>query len=112
MVLLTNNSFVPKKVAGQNEEGQTILITQDADGQQQCLLVAPENAAELSQAVAAEPVVEAPQIEGPMVVNAEPEADADGDNSEDSQVVAQIVSAQPPSPGTYYTCYTNEIFTY
>lgn len=90
-LLITGEDGTIYQVAGQNEEGQTILITQGADGQQQCLLVASENTSELNQAINA------------SAVNAEPEEPAvikeDPDNAEDSQVVAQIVDAQPPSPG-------------
>lgn len=95
-LLITGEDGTIYQVAGQNEDGQTILITQDADGQQQCLLVASDNTPELNQAISTTNVVESSQTEEPLVGNAEAEAE----NSEDSQVVAQIVSAQPPSPGS------------
>lgn len=93
-LLITGEDGTIYQVAGQNEEGQTILITQGADGQQQCLLVASENTPELNQALSA------------SVVNAEPEEsvskiETELESAEDSQVVAQIVDAQPPSPGIY-----------
>lgn len=94
-LLITGEDGTIYQVAGQNEEGQTILITQGADGQQQCLLVASENTSELNQAISASVVNAEP--EEPVVIKEETE------NAEDSQVVAQIVDAQPPSPGTCYT---------
>ncbi|KAK9694226.1 Chromo (CHRromatin Organization MOdifier) domain [Popillia japonica] len=48
-LLITGEDGTIYQVAGQNEDGQTILIAQDADGQQQCLLVASESTSELSE---------------------------------------------------------------
>lgn len=104
-LLITGEDGTIYQVAGQNEDGQTILIAQDADGQQQCLLVASESTSELTEggAVATPAVVTAEaqeqQLEEPMVINTEPESDT----AEDSQIVAQIVSAQPPSPGKSFS---------
>ncbi|KAI4460381.1 hypothetical protein MML48_5g00014521 [Holotrichia oblita] len=102
-LLITGEDGTIYQVAGQNEDGQTILIAQDADGQQQCLLVASESTSELSeQSVvnASSPAVvqtqQEQQMEEPMVMNT---IESESDNAEDSQIVAQIVSAQPPSPG-------------
>ncbi|XP_017780656.1 PREDICTED: uncharacterized protein LOC108565618 isoform X2 [Nicrophorus vespilloides] len=107
-LLITGEDGTIYQVAGQNEEGQTILITQGEDGEQQCLLVAPENAGLINQALMkadqqtvqeAEPetvtIAEAPTVEEPLTINTETEDAA----ADDSQVVAQIVSANPPSPG-------------
>ncbi|GJQ87785.1 putative chromatin organization modifier domain protein [Trypoxylus dichotomus] len=104
-LLITGEDGTIYQVAGQNEDGQTILIAQDADGQQQCLLVASESASELGEpsptvvnaSTSTALVATQEQIEEqPIVMNA---ADPESDNAEDSQIVAQIVSAQPPSPG-------------
>ncbi|XP_022918456.1 uncharacterized protein [Onthophagus taurus] len=96
-LLITGEDGTIYQVAGQNEEGQTILIAQDADGQQQCLLVTSESASDLLEA---EPAPSTSAIQEvmepePIAVAAEPESDG----AEESQIVAQIVSAQPPSPG-------------
>lgn len=100
-LLITGEDGTIYQVAGQNEDGQTILITQDADGQQQCLLVASENAADLAQVAAEQPVAENINDDS-MQVSTETEMEGlESENNEDSQVVAQIVSAQPPSPGKY-----------
>ncbi|KRT79611.1 hypothetical protein AMK59_7464, partial [Oryctes borbonicus] len=105
-LLITGEDGTIYQVAGQNEDGQTILIAQDADGQQQCLLVASESTSELGETspavvntapTTAVAVTSQEQIEEqPIVINA---AEQESDNAEDSQIVAQIVSAQPPSPG-------------
>lgn len=103
-LLITGEDGTIYQVAGQNEDGQTILIAQDADGQQQCLLVASESTSELGEqaAVSAPTMVttetQDQQMEDQSALNAEQESD----NAEDSQIVAQIVSAQPPSPGIYF----------
>ncbi|CAH1961289.1 unnamed protein product [Acanthoscelides obtectus] len=41
-IFITGDDGTVYQVAGQNEHGQTILLTQGADGQQQCLLVTNE----------------------------------------------------------------------
>nr|CAH7758281.1 unnamed protein product [Callosobruchus chinensis] len=41
-IFITGDDGTVYQVAGQNEQGQTILLTQGADGQQQCLLVTNE----------------------------------------------------------------------
>lgn len=91
-LLITGEDGTIYQVAGQNEDGQTILITQGADGQQQCLLVASENTPELNQAINASVVSN--EQEETIVKN-----EVEMENTEDSQVVAQIVDAEPPSPG-------------
>lgn len=95
-LLITGEDGTIYQVAGQNEDGQTILITQGEDGEQQCLLVASENMPEMNQAIAAA-ASNAEQQQMQQVVQAEEAEEAA--EADESQVVAQIVSAQPPSPG-------------
>lgn len=71
--------------------------------------MASENAAELTQAVAASAGVEVPSTDEQLVINTgQEEIETEEGNSEDSQVVAQIVSAQPPSPGKLSFFYLEE----
>lgn len=137
-IFITGDDGTVYQVAGQNEQGQTILITQGPDGQQQCLLVTNEAAQQeestapetvvaeaaatsvedqaqvsiavseaMEDAVSADqniegqgldlPILEGEQAEQvqsltePLSVKTEPEAT--------DQVVAQVVRAEPPSPG-------------
>ncbi|XP_045475655.1 uncharacterized protein LOC123681345 isoform X1 [Harmonia axyridis] len=120
-IFITGDDGTVYQVAGQNEQGQTILITQGPDGQQQCLLVTSESAGpdenQEAQEEATTPQVatmteggELPiqQTEGivdessaieetqtsaqePLTVKTEPDST--------SEVVAQFVRAVPPSPG-------------
>lgn len=119
-ILLTGEDGTIYQVAGQNEDGQTILISQGPDGQQQCVLVASDGSGEdgqaLTTAAATEETEEAEQQtpqeqtfeegEGPAADVEQPEGgvevgegSAEGGDGEDSQVVAQIIKADPPSPG-------------
>lgn len=116
-IFITGDDGTVYQVAGQNEQGQTILITQGPDGQQQCLLVtgSEENqeaqegeAADSTTTTATEQshlpiqptenisesdaVVAAPvEPQEPLTIKTEPETNA--------EVVAQFVRAVPPSPG-------------
>lgn len=56
-LLVTGEDGTIYQVAGKNAEGQTILIAQGADGEQQCLFVAADETQEGSMQVAAEGVV-------------------------------------------------------
>lgn len=94
-LIITGEDGTIYEVAGQNEQGETILISQGADGQQQCLVVATESlqleANQQQQVQAAESVQE------PVAVAEMPEVA--GESTEETQVVAQLISADPPSPG-------------
>lgn len=118
-ILLTGEDGTIYQVAGQNEDGQTILISQGPDGQQQCVLVASDGSGEDGQALAgAEAATDSEQAEqqahqeqaseeGEGSAGLEQsegggevgEESAEGGDGEDSQVVAQIIKADPPSPG-------------
>ena len=102
-LLITGEDGTIYQVAGQNEDGQTILITQGSDGQQQCLLVASENTTDLTDSLSNNTT----RVMGPAVRD-EPEhvesieasvTEAEGDAVDDSQILAQIVNAEAPSPG-------------
>ncbi|XP_019763938.2 uncharacterized protein LOC109540159 isoform X1 [Dendroctonus ponderosae] len=136
-IYVTGDDGTIYQVAGQNEQGQTILITQGPDGQQQCLLVTNDiaemtgedqqqgasgaeatPAEEVTQAtgvvlaqsedgtleipVAADPeLAQQASIQTPLQINTDTEmmeCIEDGDGIQD-QVVAQVVRAEPPSPG-------------
>ncbi|KAK9877063.1 hypothetical protein WA026_016089 [Henosepilachna vigintioctopunctata] len=114
-IFITGDDGTVYQVAGQNEQGQTILFTQGPDGQQQCLLVTSDNAAQeeapqeestaqLAPAVVGEemPVQQSDLIgetqvaeavqdpQEPLSIKTEPDTD---------QIVAHVVRAEPPSPG-------------
>ncbi|XP_044271976.1 uncharacterized protein LOC123015941 [Tribolium madens] len=78
---ITGDDGTVYQVAGQNEEGQTILVTHDSEGQQQCLLVTGEAVQE-----AAEQQMEATTQ---MLMEHDPE----------EPLVVQFMRAEPPSPG-------------
>lgn len=89
-------------MAGQNEQGQTILISQGADGQSQCLVVATESLQlEESQAVqiTEEGVIQAHE---PMLVQQAAETtETEAGIADEESMVAQLISADPPSPGKF-----------
>lgn len=94
-LIITGEDGTIYEVAGQNEQGETILISQGADGQQQCLVVATESlqleANQQQQVQVAESVQESVALaEMPEIA---------GESTEETQVVAQLISADPPSPG-------------
>lgn len=86
-VFITGDDGTVYQVAGQNEEGQTILITQDSEGQQQCLLVTNE-------AVQEDVAQIADTTEQPEEV-----AQEAMEIGEEQPVVAQFIRTEPPSPG-------------
>lgn len=136
-IYITGDDGTIYQVAGQNEQGQTILITQGPDGQQQCLLVTNEigevqpveEAAGTSEAnpgsvlgISEEAPLMASPTEQPVPVSIATAVTQDNasnivhaplhiktDSTEDTmegieegmqdQVVAQVVRAEPPSPG-------------
>ncbi|KAL3268895.1 hypothetical protein HHI36_007983 [Cryptolaemus montrouzieri] len=116
-IFITGDDGTVYQVAGQNEQGQTILITQGPDGQQQCLLVTSENAVQeenqqeenTQQVVSAVENEELPvqreeaMEETPIAeeTNQDPQEPLSIKTEQDSsdQVVAQVVRAEPPSPG-------------
>ncbi|XP_060529547.1 uncharacterized protein LOC132703984 isoform X2 [Cylas formicarius] len=121
-IYITGDDGTVYQVAGQNEQGQTILITQGADGQQQCLLVTnevaetqPEEPAEEPESVLGMPEIN-PDVDAVAVAAAAADDSIktelhvktdDTDVAEEQmqveggqdQVVAQVVRAEPPSPG-------------
>lgn len=93
-LLITGEDGTIYQVAGQDEQGQTILISQSADGQSQCLVVATES----QQLEDSQQLVEMPE-ELQEAVGVVDEEDAAAENADETQVVAQLISADPPSPG-------------
>ncbi|RZC37460.1 titin [Asbolus verrucosus] len=85
-MFITGDDGTVYQVAGQNEEGQTILLTQDSDGQQQCLLVTNEAIQE-----------EVEQVDNPAEVLMEVQEPVE--ISEEQPLVAQFIRTEPPSPG-------------
>ncbi|XP_053684282.1 mucin-5AC [Sabethes cyaneus] len=104
------------QVAGKNAEGQTILIAQGADGEQQCVLVAAQEGesegvltldAAVSEAVTH---MEVPQ-EGQLTeeqsaqyklqegVDPNQQLTIQTEDSQDGQITAEVVQADQPSPG-------------
>ncbi|CAH1119165.1 unnamed protein product [Phaedon cochleariae] len=104
-IFITGDDGTVYQVAGQNEQGQTILLTQGSDGQQQCLLVTNEVAEAMETAPVEEPQQPvdiampdiSPDVTEPLSVKTDV---ADGGD----QVVAQVVRAEPPSPAQYCHC--------
>ncbi|XP_044755585.1 uncharacterized protein LOC123314381 [Coccinella septempunctata] len=117
-IFITGDDGTVYQVAGQNEQGQTILITQGPDGQQQCLLVTSESTGQEENQEAQEegaaaqvatmmegaemPMQQTEGLEGnlgeaqtntqePLTIKTEPDTQP--------EVVAQFVKAVPPSPG-------------
>ncbi|KYB25329.1 titin isoform X2 [Tribolium castaneum] len=79
---ITGDDGTVYQVAGQNEEGQTILVTQDSEGQQQCLLVTGETVQEAAEQQSEEATTQ-------MLMEQDPE----------EPLVVQFMRAEPPSPG-------------
>lgn len=94
-IFITGDDGTVYQVAGQNEHGQTILLTQGSDGQQQCLLVTNEVAETMETAEEPQTDIAIPEI--PASVTEPLSVKTDTDTSD--QVVAQVVRAEPPSPG-------------
>lgn len=81
-MFITGDDGTVYQVAGQNEEGQTILVTQDSEGQEQCLLVTGEALQG-----------EAEPVENTAVVG-------QVESEEREPVLAQFIrTTEPPSPG-------------
>ncbi|GLV35934.1 Chromator [Carabus blaptoides fortunei] len=117
-LMITGEDGVVYQVAGQNEEGQTLLVAQGVDGQQQCVYVTTtaedgQNDVDGTVLTLDSAVAEAMGGAEGTVVTAnegvtemEPltvetgglEDQGDGDDA-NSQVVAQLVKAELPSPG-------------
>lgn len=117
------------QVAGKNEQGQTILIAQGADGEQQCVYVAAEDSEALGldsanngvlssidgnlvDAAATQQQLQQQLAEGQQSIQFalgtddatavhQPLAVATEDpDSQDGQITAEVVQADLPSPGT------------
>lgn len=105
-LMITGEDGTIYQVAGQDENGQTLLVAQGADGEQQCVYLAaggddgetsmltldPETAAAMGDESVAQLVTDdqAVSADQQLMVNTE---------GDDSQVVAQVVKAELPSPG-------------
>ncbi|XP_006624362.1 uncharacterized protein LOC102677725 isoform X9 [Apis dorsata] len=128
LVTITGEDGVVYQVAGQAEDGQTLLVTRDADGEQQCVYVTTEQQGDdgsvltLDHAVA-EAVAQlipdqvnlasqfyvkeggAEPTENPMVMsimdntNTADVTEGQEDGDGHGQVVAQVVQAEEPTPG-------------
>lgn len=131
LVTITSEDGVVYQVAGQGEDGQTLLVTQGADGEQQCVYVTTEQQGDDGSVLTLDhAVAEAVAQLMPDQVNLTPqfyvkEGDAESSDSqmvmsimdnngsnvagaqEDSdgqaQVVAQVVQADDPTPGNKNT---------
>lgn len=107
------------QVAGKNAEGQTILIAQGADGEQQCVLVASQEGEgeegsggvltlddAVSEAVAQIPqegqqMTEEQAVQYKMQEGVDPnqQLTIQTEDSQDGQITAEVVQADQPSPG-------------
>lgn len=110
------------QVAGKNAEGQTILIAQGADGEQQCVLVASQEGegeegagsvltldAAVSEAVAqigvpqeqAQHLTEEQAAQYKLQEGVDPnqQLTIQTEDSQDGQITAEVVQADQPSPG-------------
>ncbi|KAK9306855.1 hypothetical protein QLX08_002726 [Tetragonisca angustula] len=128
LVTITGEDGVVYQVAGQAEDGQTLLVTRDADGEQQCVYVTTEQQGDegsvltLDHAVAEAVAQLIPDqvnlasqfyvkeggtepTENPMVMsimdntNAADVTEGQEDGDGHGQVVAQVVQAEEPTPG-------------
>ncbi|XP_031358431.1 uncharacterized protein LOC116182072 [Photinus pyralis] len=104
-LLITGDDGTIYQVAGQNEEGQTILISEGPDGQQQCVIVSSEVSSDEIPAVMQDtaPEPEQMEVDQPLSINTQSEVEDESGESEESHVVAQIIKADPPSPGMYFS---------
>lgn len=130
LVTITGEDGVVYQVTGQADDGQTLLVTRGADGEQQCVYVTTEQQGDegsvltLDHAVA-EAVAQlipdqvnltsqfyvkegdAEPTENPMVMsimdntNATDVTGSQEDSDGQAQVVAQVVQAEEPTPGIY-----------
>uniref|UniRef100_A0A336M7T0 CSON006104 protein n=1 Tax=Culicoides sonorensis TaxID=179676 RepID=A0A336M7T0_CULSO len=94
-LLVTGEDGTIYQVAGKNAEGQTILIAQGADGEQQCMFLAADESLNLLGAEVAEgqTVVEAQEgapVTQQLTIQTE---------GEEGQITAEVVQAELPSPG-------------
>ncbi|XP_015438269.1 PREDICTED: chromobox protein homolog 2 isoform X3 [Dufourea novaeangliae] len=128
LVTITGEDGVVYQVAGQAEDGQTLLVTRDADGEQQCVYVTTEQQGDdgsvltLDHAVAEAVAQLIPDqvnlasqfyvkeggtepAENPMVMSIMDNtstadvAEGQEDGDGNGQVVAQVVQAEEPTPG-------------
>ncbi|CAL7935612.1 unnamed protein product [Xylocopa violacea] len=128
LVTITGEDGVVYQVAGQAEDGQTLLVTRDADGEQQCVYVTTEQQGDegsvltLDHAVAEAVAQLIPDqvnlasqfyvkeggtepAENPMVMsimdntNTTDVTEGQEDADGHGQVVAQVVQAEEPTPG-------------
>ncbi|XP_055692809.1 uncharacterized protein LOC129795493 isoform X2 [Lutzomyia longipalpis] len=110
-LLVTGEDGTVYQVAGKNAEGQTLLIAQGAEGEQQCVYVAAEDGDESLLALSGDAVQN--DSSGQIVLKEEGSGGAaaggvdptqqliistDSD-SQDGNITAEIVQADQPSPG-------------
>ncbi|XP_063695546.1 uncharacterized protein LOC134826959 [Culicoides brevitarsis] len=96
-LLVTGEDGTIYQVAGKNAEGQTILIAQGADGEQQCMFLAADESLNLlggevteGQAVVEEQAQEGAPVTQQLTIQTE---------GEEGQITAEVVQAELPSPG-------------
>lgn len=90
-VIITGDDGTVYQVAGKNAEGQTLLITQGEEGEQQCVIMAsPEENAGGDG-------VHNMQLGGDEQSQECQMLQADGDGSQDGQITAELVQADEPS---------------
>lgn len=127
-ILVTGEDGTVYQVAGKNEQGQTILIAQGSDGEQQCVYVTSEETedpagilgGDMQDASAAllsldqhhhteqqvqqqhqEFVIKGEDGSQQSVDATQPLAIATDSDSQDGQITAEVVQADLPSPGNY-----------
>lgn len=105
-LMITGEDGVVYQVAGQNEEGQTLLVAQGADGQMYVTAATTSEDAQNNVLTLDSAVAEAMgDTENAAVAEMEPltvntaTMEDQGDEDGSSQVVAQLVKAELPSPG-------------
>ena len=94
------------QVAGQDENGQTILLAQGSSGEQQCLLLSEEENSKIVEKVAGSGVHQTKKThEQQLHIETESgeeqlllKAAVDGEE-QDPSLVAHVLKADPPSPG-------------
>ncbi|XP_050080111.1 mucin-19 [Anopheles maculipalpis] len=117
-ILVAGEDGTVYQVAGKNAEGQTILIAQGSDGEQSCVLVASQEGEEdgaggaggvltldaaVSEAVAVpqegQEMTEEQAAQYQQSVDTNQELTISTEDSQDTQITAEVVQADQPSPG-------------
>lgn len=125
-ILVTGEDGTVYQIAGKNEEGQTILISQGADGEQQCVFVAADDdengvlglaqseGTELNQMMAQEEDQTQLMLKQQDGESSNPTqtltVNIEGGESQDGQITAEVVQAELPSPGKFTNNHRSEFF--